>query len=670
MTENPKDTKLAPVVTPKGPKLAAATRWNLSELVTGTVMLALAGSSTGMFFSTLGVPLAAYLQTNTLESRDRVKLLIAIAVGAMLPVIATGVALVWKRRQAQPWIARAAKLLGPFVVLGPLPALVHYRFWNQKPLPFLVALLLLGLWLERLLPPALLELPRLHLRLTRLTPLRLKLERWLPLGVVVTAAVGYAAYTFYFSLQQHRRLLTSAYDLGIYDNLMYSTTQGKLFHSTVLLGTKGGSYLVGHAEFIMLLFAPLYALWAGPQFLLLLQATALGAAALPLYGLGSRLISRGAGAVLALCYLLYAPLHGSSFYDFHWLPLAIFVNFSLIYSIVTNKHWLTAVCLLLAVSIREDVSVGLVFLGLFLTLSNIRPKLGLAISVVSVCAFVGIRFVVMTLAGSFYLPNLYYSGLIIQGENGFGSIIKTVITNPTYFLESLLKEEKVIYGLHVFGTLLLWPLRSYRLAILCAGGFFFTFLTTNYDPTVSIRFQYSAHWISYIFPALTFGLAELSRKQHGTLRRNSTLFVVAGCVLLHSYVFGAILQRHTYTGGFYRVAFAMSESEKRQFNDVTELAKQIPQTASVAATERLVPHVSTRVTIYTLRSEHGDSEYLLVDRKEVQAAQRHILRSIVDGGKYKLVDRRSDFFLFSRIAGEQDPTSAFRALGLSPRGAT
>ena len=80
-------------------------------------------------------------------------------------------------------------------------------------------------------------------------------------------------------------------------------------------------------------------------------------------------------------------------------------------------------------SIREDVAVDLVGLGLFLLLTGIRPRLGLVMTVVSAVWFGIDRFVIMPLAGSWYFQNLY-SGLFADGVSSFGSVIKTILTQP------------------------------------------------------------------------------------------------------------------------------------------------------------------------------------------------------------------------------------------------
>ena len=40
-------------------------------------------------------------------------------------------------------------------------------------------------------------------------------------------------------------------------------------------------------------------------------------------------MSRPVAVTVAFAYLMFAPLHGPNFYDFHWMPLAVFFHFLL-----------------------------------------------------------------------------------------------------------------------------------------------------------------------------------------------------------------------------------------------------------------------------------------------------------------------------------------------------
>ena len=167
---------------------------------------------------------------------------------------------------------------------------------------------------------------------------------------------------------------------------------------------------------------------------------------------------------------MFAPLHGPNFYDFHWIPLAMFFHFWLYYAIANRKHWLTAAMVVVLFAIREDVAVGLAMLGLFLLFSGLRPRLGLVLAVVvgglvrASCASSSCRW---REPGT---SRTCTTALFADGVATFGSVIKTIVTNPLYTFGTLGSEAKLTYVGHMFVPLALLPCRRVRLLPLAVAG--------------------------------------------------------------------------------------------------------------------------------------------------------------------------------------------------------
>jgi uncharacterized membrane protein len=643
----------------------------LSTLAGAMGRLALSGASLGL---TLGLfPLSAsyplLVEANTIADPVRRQLVAEVLLAAAFPVALAILSLATRRRAAVPSIVRAADLASPLGLASALPMLMDPGYWHEHPLPFLCSLAGVTLLGERLVRRALDAVP---LPLMRSLPwhgfaLSPRARRWLPLAVVLALGAAYSAQASYVSRITHERLATNAYDLGIYDNLLYNAMHGHPFRSPVVFGRDGGNFLAAHAEFAMLLFVPLYALHPGPEALLVLQSVLLGMAAIPLYLFAETQIPRPAAVVVASAYLLYAPLHGPTFYEFHWLSCAVFFHFTLYYAIATYRPWLTAGTLALLFLIREDVAIGTAMLGVFLVATGARPRWGVWIAASSALWFVVDKFGIMAHAGSWWFASLY-AGLVPPGARGYGSIIETLLTNPVFVVSTLLQENKLVYALHMFAPLAFLPGRRAALLLLAVPGFFFTLMTTGYEPTVSIAFQYTTHWIPYLFGASVLALGQLGRLPGGNRRRHAALFALASGVLLHSYVFGSILQHRTFVSGFSKIAFSMSAAEKEANRDLRSIAARIPLSASVAATERECPHVSTRPTAYALRLGHGDADYLLVRKGqlEVQGTDKQFIDAL-SRNEYGLVARSGEFFLFGRdFASPAATEAALAELGVDP----
>jgi len=477
-------------------------------------------------------------------------------------------------------------------------------------------------------------------------------------ALVVTAAAAYSVYFSFYSIRNHHRLATTAFDLGIYDNLMFNAIHGHPFRATVLFPlTNGGNNLASHAEFGVLWFIPFYLLHPGPQLMLIAQSMFLGFAALPLYLFARTQMSRPMAAVIALAYLCYPPLHGPNFYDFHWLTLAPFFHFWLFWAIATRRKVLTVVMIVMLYSLREDLAVDLVGLGLFLLLTGIRPRLGFWLTAVSAAWFAVDRFIIMPLAGSWYFQNLY-SGLFAEGVSSFGSVIKTILTNPLFFVTTLMTQAKLEYVLHILVPLAFLPLRRFSLVLLLLPAIFFTIMTTGYSPTIAISFQYTTHWTPFVFLAAVLALVTLARGPHGGAARWAALATVVVVLGADSYTYGAIFQHDTFVGGFSRIQFKMSPTEERRWKGMQELVAMIPPDDSVAATENETPHISTRKNAYPLRVVPVPVDYLLVGRSHIGDLSRSFLNAaLANKEEYGLLAQRDDeLFLFKR--GYYSPATA------------
>jgi uncharacterized membrane protein len=589
--------------------------------------------------------------------RGRNLFVITVILGAVLPnLLALGYHLWTGRADRVLWLAR---VLAPLSLTFLLPSLFTWQFGRSRPMVYLVTLGIFGLGLRQLLPGCLTELKdRLRWDEWRPPP------RWIYTLVVVLASLAYAVYMSFFTIRNHHLVGTTAFDLGIYDNLLFNAKHGRFFHSPVLFGPGDHNYLAGHAEFAMLLYVPFYAIRPSAETMLVIQAATLGASAIPLYLFARRLVPTWGATVLALCYLMFAPLHGPQFYDFHWLPLSMFFVFWMIYGVVSERRWVTVLSVLVVYAIREDTALGVAFFGLFLMVTGWRPRTGFVLAATASVWFVVVRFVIMPLAGPWYFANLY-NGLFSDGDASFQSVIRTLITNPDFVLTSLLKEDKVLYVLHMLAPLAFLPVRRLVHLLLFIGGAIITILTTDNPPMVSIAFQYTSHWIPYLFLATALALAGLGQVR--TLRPGvaASLIALAITVASHSYNFGAVLQHEAFVGGFRQINFTFDDFAKERYANVRKLTDQIPRTASVAATEYMNPHISARLDAFVLRWDCGDVDYVFVSNREMGETARKSLNVMFKRKSYGLLGKTgNEFYLFKRGYQSAETTAALATLGL------
>jgi len=589
---------------------------------------------------------------------------------ALLPAALAALAILWRRARALLVVESLAKLASPLLLAFALPGLFAWQLAQQRPVAYLVLLAGFGLSLERLLRICFGEV-------AMLAQGSLPSPRWLlsqpgvarranvlAASVVVLAAAAYAAYMSFYTIRHHHLIATTAFDLGIYDSMIFNAMKGHFFQAPVLYGPGKFNSLSGHAEYVVPLFALFYAIKPGAETLLVMQAIAFGGAAIPLYMFARTMLSRLTSMLLALSYLLFAPLHGPQFYDFHWLPMCIPMYFFLFYAIATRKNWLVYSMVILLFALREDLAIGLACLGAFLFLSGTRVRFGLGLAFVSAVWFAINKFVIMPWAGSWWFENLY-SELFADGKASYGNVIKTLVSNPFFALSTLVRGAKFNYLLHMLAPLVFLPVRRLGFLLLFLPGAFLTLLTTGYAPTISIAFQYTSHWIPFLFGASALTLHLMRRGEQGSLRVAAAITASCVTMLSHSYNFGALLQHESFVGGFGHVQFEMSDTARKRYEDLRRVVSHIPPNASVASTEYMSPHVSARLQSYVFRYDVGPVDYILLSDAEMSFDLRRALTDKFRKYGYGLVAKgQKEFYLYKRGFVSPETAAANQHLGI------
>ncbi|MES1189048.1 MAG: DUF2079 domain-containing protein [Myxococcales bacterium] len=611
------------------------------------------GASLGLFIALLGVQramLSDFLDSNLLGPAARVALSLGFAIGGGIGGFFSLLYVLVRGRVGVAGLRQAADVSFPLALAFLLPSLFTARPWSSRPMVYLVLLCVSVLAFEWTLRQAIAAWPANVTAWVRsVWPRSARAQRWLPLGVVLAASSAYAIYFSHYTILNHQRMGTAGFDLGININWCYNALHGHLWRSTVLFGEAGGNFISGHAIFAMLWYLPLFALKQDGEFFLIFQATMVGFAGTTLYLFASTQIPRWSAVVVAFTFLLFAPLHGPNFYDYHELLPPLFFHFLLYWAIATRRNWLVWLVVPILWSFREDIPVGTCVLGAFLLLTGIRQRLGLVLAITSLIWFVVLKFGIMPWAGTWWFAGIY-KDLQPYGTNGYGPVVQTILINPPYLLKTLLTEEKLVYFLHMMAPVALLPLRRAALLILAIPGFAFSLLTTGYAPTLSIAFQYTCHSVPYIFAASVLMLRVLGQGELGHLRRRAAVGAVALGVLSHSYVFGAVLQHETFIGGFSKVEFEMTPAEAKRYQTLKRLAASIPREASVAASENVVPHIASRANAFTLKDGvPADADYVLLHGPAVAGdASRTALNIMFSRDEYGLVDADDDLYLFKR----------------------
>ena len=187
----------------------------------------------------------------------------------------------------------------------------------------------------------------------------------------------------YLSVIRHLAGGSHAEDLGFTDQVLWNFLRGQWFRMSIYATDNGASWnteldlsriarpdslLAFHVEPMLLAFVPLYALGAGAGALLIIQAAALAAGAVPAFSLARHLSNSAAcGMAVAAAYLLSPFGQWAVLSDFHTSTLAApLLLLSLERLIVARAPRQALVVAALAATAREDVGPVLASIGIAL----------------------------------------------------------------------------------------------------------------------------------------------------------------------------------------------------------------------------------------------------------------------------------------------------------------
>jgi len=424
----------------------------------------------------------------------------------------------------------------------------------------------------------------------------------------------------YFTILKHYAFRSFAWDLGIINQALWTTVKNGrlLYYTPELFFNSSGCYLGLHFSPILFLLLPVYAVYQGPETLLVLQSFIIALGTLPFYLFTrKKLNSRLAAVSFSLFYLLYPPLHGANWFDFHvqsFLPLFFF---STMYYLENEKWSRYFIFLVLALSIAENVSLVVLFIGLygimkyknhlfnFFKLRKLNDKrilVPLATIILAVTWILIARWVQSTFFPlnpnfhSFYRATDYWSVLGIEGDPI--TMPFYIILNPLKTLQALTYDAylKMLFIFLIFGSLLFLPLKNSISVI--ALSFLGPALLSNIQKFYVIGTHYPLYYIPFLFLAAVLGM----KKQYSILtlskikgQLKGLMFIMLGFSLFASPLSPLLLTSETIIPHFseYRL-----QSIGRHEIALQEFIALIPQNDSVLTQNNIFPHFSNRENAY------------------------------------------------------------------------
>ncbi len=402
------------------------------------------------------------------------------------------------------------------------------------------------------------------------------IRRLSPPDLLVAGAVAvFAVYFSVITLGVHHGLGTSSYDSALYDQGVWLLSRFDAPFVTLM----GRNLFGDHSSFILVFLVPLYWVAPGAWILFVSQATAVALGAVPVYWHARRRLGAGWPAtVMALVYLGHPALSWTVMENFHPDSFtAVFVAGAI--WAATERRWRPyAVCVVLALLVKEDVALVVVPLGIWVALER-RWRVGVATVIGSIGFMLVAMFAVMrSLIG---VPTRNTWRIPFDGPTGF---IRTALTDPTRVIDHLRSDGRLWYLWQMLAPVGFVFLRAPGVALISALVLF-----TNILSTFWYQYQIEYHYSLIAVPAIVMGATWAISAMRSEARRRALVLVVAATAVT-SALWSPMPWSRVQPGRWGR--------DHPVAVSAREVVGRVPDGVSVAAHHRLTPHLAYRSEIY------------------------------------------------------------------------
>jgi uncharacterized membrane protein len=348
-----------------------------------------------------------------------------------------------------------------------------------------------------------------------------------PTAILLIAVLLYIVGFSYLTILRHYAFMSTAWDLGIYEQVLWSTANtGRLFWYTPEVAINPSCNFFGmHFSPILFLVLPIYAVFQSTETLLILQVSSLALGAIPLYKLVHyETHSQKQALIFGLIYLAYPPIYGVACFDFHvqaFLPLLFISAFYYFKKQEWGKYFLF---IILSLMVIEFVPLIVMFFGLYGLWVNRKEiwghvkgsrfrelfhERGIVFPIVTIVLgivwFIVARTITLSInPSSPPHPNWKDIGDPVHDLPGF---IFNVFANPIKSLEILVApvNQKTLYIYGLFAPLAFLSFLDLPSLMIGAPWFLVAFLS-NYPPYyLPVGYQYVAFVSPFIFISAVYG---------------------------------------------------------------------------------------------------------------------------------------------------------------------
>ncbi len=436
------------------------------------------------------------------------------------------------------------------------------------------------------------------------TGVRLRLRVGLSTLVIGSLAIAAGTYYAVCGLLIHYSFHSYGWDLGIFDQVLWSIGHGHGFHYSL----RDMWYLGDHFQPMLVFLAPLIWLHTGPGPILVVQGLAFGAAVIPLYAAVRRLGGSAAAWGLSAAYLLSLAVARADTYDFHPECFVPVLAFTALWGLTAGRPAVFAAATLALLPVKEDMVflvLGLCWVS-WLGFGHRRPAQWIALGAVAYLAVISLAVMPLFNHGN---SNPLIERYPYLGHTP-GSIFLHAIIRPGLIADHLWGADTPRTLLYLFAGVGFLPLLRPRLLLPILLLLVPPILTTNVSQqTLTLHYGVVPYTFAFIVAALALEsgylgrLVERVRPSLPAIRIALPAIAVVLAVALFAWKSPLPPSFAANSGQF---TIGHHSDVARSFVDM------VPGDAIVSAQAGFVPHLSERYDIFEF-PRISTATYLLVD---------------------------------------------------------
>ncbi|MDX9893613.1 MAG: DUF2079 domain-containing protein [Patescibacteria group bacterium] len=440
--------------------------------------------------------------------------------------------------------------------------------------------------------------------------------------ILMLAIILYLVIFSWFSIWKYQNFQYNAMDLGIINQVFFNSTQGQWLVSSI----HPPSYLGDHFTPILFLLLPFYWLFQNPQTLLIIQTICLALSAWPVYLIAQKNLGINWALFFGLAWLLNPVVQNANLFEFHFLTLSVFFIFWVFYFYQQKRFGYFIIAIILAMLIREDVSLAIIMFGLLAMIDKRSAKWKITPIILGLGYFFGAMMIT-----KYFAPTESYKFLI------YYPWLKTIFTNPLEGLLYLLRFNNLIYFIGLLMPLLFTALAAPNYLILGLGNFLQLAMGSSGGSETLLQTHYSSLILPAIFVASIFGIKKIvaNQKKFKLINDYQTL---AKIILAVSIIYSSLALGPS-------IGMAKSLSIKESENKIIKkMINQIPDDAPAASSYKFLAALSSRPELYSINYAFLQRQQFLSQNYQLPTNTKYLIFDFNDLLTYQLQYENNPFY--------------------------